>query len=192
MPTRFSRFGLAAVSALLVILALLYLIRPDEDTAPEAPPAPSAEAPPARSENPPPPPIGDDFLKEYASPSTTPVQDLENFGHALESMLNLFKNLDTRLIATNSELAAFFRGQNIENLVFISPDHPVFNPEGLLVDRWKSPLIVHPLGTGLIQIRSAGPDRLPYSEDDLIFDPAAGRAISPATLDSMPLHPPQR
>lgn len=154
--------------ALLGLFLVLVLLRRDEagDPAPQLagpseiePPGPPAELPPT--------PGGDVFLHGFGDHSTTPVEDLQKIGRTVEGMLVLFKNLDTRHIATNAQLASYLRGNNPEQLVFVSPNHPVFNSDGLLVDRWDSPLFIHPIGTGLIELRSAGPDRILHNEDDL-------------------------
>ena len=52
------------------------------------------------------------------------------------------------------------------------PDHPVFSADGLLSDRWGSPLVVHPEAWKQLELRSAGPDKLPFTEDDLVLTPA--------------------
>ncbi|MFD2256711.1 hypothetical protein ACFSSA_08490 [Luteolibacter algae] len=114
---------------------------------------------------------GDELLAGYGAVTTKPEEDLRKLSHAVEGMLLLFKNLDTRLIATNQQLSAFLKGENPEDLQYVSPDSAAFNNDGLLVDRWDSPIIIHPLGTGLLELRSAGPDRVPYNEDDIGIHP---------------------
>ena len=47
----------------------------------------------------------------------------------------------------------------------------MFSKDGLLIDRWGSPVIVHPEAWRQIELRSAGPDKIPYNEDDLILRP---------------------
>ncbi len=46
-------------------------------------------------------------------------------------------------------------------------DHPALRA-GQLIDRWGTPWQIHPLAFNLIQLRSAGPDRRLYTEDDLV------------------------
>ena len=69
-------------------------------------------------------------------------------------------------------LAAALRGENPNREVFVKPTSSVFSPDGLLTDRWGSPLIVHPEAWKQLEIRSAGPDRVAYNADDLIITPA--------------------
>lgn len=47
-------------------------------------------------------------------------------------------------------------------------DHPAIRA-GQLIDRWGTPWQIHPLASNLIQLRSAGPDRRLYTQDDLVF-----------------------
>jgi hypothetical protein len=44
------------------------------------------------------------------------------------------------------------------------------NPKGELIDRWGSPYFFHQLSKVHTEIRSAGPDRRMWNEDDLISD----------------------
>ena len=46
--------------------------------------------------------------------------------------------------------------------------HPRLNPEGALVDAWGTPFFFHHLSSMDLEIRSAGPDREFYTEDDLV------------------------
>lgn len=46
--------------------------------------------------------------------------------------------------------------------------HPRFNLEGALVDAWGTPFFFHHLSSMDLEIRSAGPDRVLYTEDDLV------------------------
>lgn len=103
-------------------------------------------------------------------PNTTGAQDVRLVGRAIEGMTRLFKGLDTRYVATNEQLSSFLTGSNPEGLQYLDPRLPIFQ-NGLLTDRWGQPYIVHPIGTGLLEIRSSGPDRIPYTEDDIVLHP---------------------
>jgi hypothetical protein len=75
-------------------------------------------------------------------------------------------------IGGNADLAAALKGENPNREVFLTADHPVFSKDGLLIDRWGTPLVVHPQGWRQIELRTAGPDKKPYTEDDLVLTPA--------------------
>lgn len=70
---------------------------------------------------------------------------------------------------TNRAITAALTGQNPWRLVFIPPDHPAIDAEGLLCDRWGSPLFFHQISGDHMELRSYGPDRQPYTDDDLVF-----------------------
>ena len=50
----------------------------------------------------------------------------------------------------------------------LNPNHPRINPDGVLVDGWGTPYFFHHISANYMEVRSAGPDRLLYSEDDLV------------------------
>jgi hypothetical protein len=74
-------------------------------------------------------------------------------------------------IGGNADLAAALRGENPNKEIFLPADHPLFSADGLLLDRWNTPLIVHPEAWRELELRSAGPDKTPYTADDLILLP---------------------
>ena len=115
-------------------------------------------------------PSGNEFLLEHGLPSSTAVNDLILVGRVIEGLTTFFKNLDTRYVATNEQLSDFLTGANPEGLEYLDPEQPIFQ-DGLLTDRWGHPYIVHPLAAGILEIRSIGPDGIPYTEDDLRVNP---------------------
>ncbi len=139
------------------------------------------DAPPvSRSQPPPPgsatahsimPPPGEALLDGYADPGTPPIEDLRKIHRVIGGYFSVIKDSSRFPIGGNADLAAALRGENPNRETFIRPQHPVFNAEGLLIDRWDTPLVVHPEGWRRIELRSAGPDRVPYTGDDLILSP---------------------
>ncbi|MDP4643842.1 MAG: hypothetical protein NWS71_05295 [Opitutales bacterium] len=115
-------------------------------------------------------PDGNAYLVEHGLPESTAAQDLKLVGRVVDGMHSLFKELDTRHVATNEQLSAFLTGANPEGLQYLDTDLPIFQ-NGLLCDRWGQAYIVHPLGTGQIEIRTIGADGIPYSDDDLVLQP---------------------
>ena len=53
---------------------------------------------------------------------------------------------------------------------------PVHYGAGGIPDRWGSPLIVHPEAWRQLELRAAGPDKVPYTADDLILTPKGTQA----------------
>lgn len=64
----------------------------------------------------------------------------------------------------------------------LPPDHPALRA-GQLIDRWGTPWQIHPLASNLIQLRSAGPDRRLYTEDDLV---SPGTPPVPSPEETLP------
>ncbi len=72
---------------------------------------------------------------------------------------------------TNAEITSTLSGKNRLRLAFIPPDHRAINREGELCDRWGTPFFFHAESATRTGIRSAGPDRKMWTEDDIALDP---------------------
>jgi hypothetical protein len=71
----------------------------------------------------------------------------------------------------NVQITAALTGDNPLRFAFIRPGHPAINPKGELCDRWGSPLFFHALSGHRMELRSAGPDRQLYTDDDVLLTP---------------------
>jgi hypothetical protein len=143
-------------------------------------PAATAVAPPVPSRSqlvpkPAAPTAGERLLDGYADPAAPPIEDLRKLHRVLTGYFSVIKDPSRNAIGGNADLAAALRGENPNRTVFVPSGHTIFSPDGLLLDRWKTPLIVHPEGWRRIELRSAGPDKTPYTGDDLILNPAGFR-----------------
>ena len=156
--------------ALLAFVAWLWL-RPTPKIAP-APVATYSQPPPVRPVEPTAP---ERLLEGYADPATPPIEDLRKLHRVLSGYFSVVKDASRNPIGGNADLAAALRGENPNRTVFVHPGHAVFSPDGLLRDRWDTPIVVHPEGWRRIELRSAGPDKTPYTADDLILNPAGHR-----------------
>lgn len=72
---------------------------------------------------------------------------------------------------TNAEITAALTGRNQLHLAVIPSDHPAINRAGELCDRWGTPFFFHAESATRMEIRSAGPDRKMWTEDDVAFAP---------------------
>jgi hypothetical protein len=72
---------------------------------------------------------------------------------------------------TNAEITAALTGRNPLHLALIPPDHGALNRAGELCDRWGTPFFFHAESATRMEIRSAGPDRKLWSEDDVTLAP---------------------
>lgn len=110
---------------------------------------------------------GEQMLKTYASPSTRPEDDLQAMAHVFSNLQLLVKGDAPFRMGANEEFAAALMGQNAAKEVFLKAPHACLNEKGQLVDRWGSPLFFHVRDRSRIDIRSAGPDRVMWTADDL-------------------------
>lgn len=67
----------------------------------------------------------------------------------------------------NAEIVAQLLGDNPKQVVFLDPELPALNDRGELLDRWGTPFRFHPLRADLMDVISLGPDRTPWTGDDL-------------------------
>lgn len=110
---------------------------------------------------------GEEILKDYATAGTRPEDDLHNLAHAFSNLLLLVKGDAPFRMGANEEFAAALMGRNANKVVFLAPPHACLNAQGQLVDRWQTPLFFHVRDATRVDIRSAGPDREMWTEDDL-------------------------
>lgn len=110
---------------------------------------------------------GDEILKEYAKPGTRPEDDLSSLAHAFSNLMLVVKGGAPFRMGANEEFAAALMGKNANKLVFLAPPHACLNAQGQLVDRWQTPLFFHVRDATRVDIRSAGPDKEMWTEDDL-------------------------
>jgi hypothetical protein len=74
-------------------------------------------------------------------------------------------------VGENSEITAALTGKNRLGYAFIPASNPAISPKGELCDRWGTPLFFHQLSGERMEIRSAGPDRRLWTEDDEVLTP---------------------
>jgi hypothetical protein len=111
--------------------------------------------------------LGEIILRGYATTNTTPEQDLMLMAHLMDNFTLLVKSSAQLPMSVNEDWAAAFRGKNPEHETFLPDTHIAFNAQGQLVDRWQTPLFFHALGGHRFEIRSAGPDKKMWTDDDL-------------------------
>jgi len=177
------RFAVAGVVLLAVLVGWILSRRPG--SAPPAEPpvsipvsvtdpgaspgitAVSTPSPPGADPADPQPLIGEEMLRDYGDPAMSPRNDLSLLAGLLTNMGLLVKNVYDRPMSDNADWATALLGKNPAQERFLPGQHRVLNADGLLVDRWETPLFFHPLSKGRYEIRSAGPDRKMWTEDDL-------------------------
>jgi hypothetical protein len=116
--------------------------------------------------------FGDRILQGFGS--GPPVRDIQLMGTLLSNYRMLAKGVDPRHYSTNEGVAEMLKGQGIVKLPALSEDHPVFNKEGLIVDRWGEPWLFHSVSSDRLDIYSPGEDGEYGTDDDLSLE--QGRA----------------
>lgn len=111
--------------------------------------------------------LGETILRDYANTNFPPENDLTLMSRLMDNSLLLLKAAANRPLSANEDWADLFRGKNAAREEFIPAGHIALNAQGQLIDRWKSPLFFHALGGGRYEIRSAGPDKKLWTDDDL-------------------------
>lgn len=158
---------LALAIAAAVLLALWHSRTPPSPARQAPAPAQAAEPETSRLTT-----AAESLLAGYADPASPPLDDLKKIHRVATGYFSVVKDSAKHPIGGNADLAAALRGENSNREVFLPADHPVFSADGLLLDRWGSPLVVHPQAWRELELRSAGPDRQPYTDDDLVLLPS--------------------
>ncbi len=110
---------------------------------------------------------GELTLRGYAEARFPPENDLTLMAHLMENSRLLLKAAADRPLSANGDWADLLCGRNAARERFLPDRHIALNAEGLLVDRWGTPLWFHALGGGRYDLRSAGPDRTLWTDDDI-------------------------
>ena len=170
---------LAGTIAALLLLGIL-LWRPWENATPppapvSTPPAAKIAPPPDRElpsepdvtpvPPPPPPPIATDLSK------LTP-EELQRVRDAVDNVELTLRDysvaLDGNPVGTNAEITAALRGDNSKQMKLEIPAGSTVNAAGELCDPWGTAWFFHQLSAKKMELRSAGPDRKLYTEDDFV------------------------
>lgn len=111
---------------------------------------------------------GDRILAGYANPSLPAQNDVVLMARAISSFLIIAKQATQRPLSANEEWSSALCGKRPGTDAWISQGHRALDARGRLVDRWGSPLHFHALGGKQWEVRSAGPDRKLFTDDDLM------------------------
>lgn len=109
---------------------------------------------------------------KIGSPNTPPEKEAV----VVLDLLKLYRRLFGAYPAgeNNTQFVNALLGSNRDKLPLLPQGHPRINPKGELVDAWGSPFFFHQNSRNSVEVRSAGPDRLLFTDDDLV----AGRRDS--------------
>ena len=108
------------------------------------------------------------MAEDLHAESSEPVLDLET----IQEILTVFRkaNGSNPFGSENEEIVAGLIGNNPKRIALIDPDHESINEKGQLLDRWGTPYFFHPLTKDRMEVKSAGPDRKLFTDDDIELD----------------------
>jgi hypothetical protein len=141
------------------------------------PTAAAAVAPPAAKEAKAPPapegPRADDAPSHLADALNDPSGDIHADLRLLDGIFQQYRSAlhSDNPIGENVDITAALCGRNKLGFAFIAKDNPAIDSKGELCDRWGTPFFFHQLSGGDMQIRSAGPDRKLWTDDDEVLAP---------------------
>ena len=162
------------IAAVVLLAAAGILLWPGSRDEPQAP----APTTPSRAKSqiefpaPPQPSAAEAILEGYGDPASPPIEDLRKIHRVITGYFSVVKDGSRHPIGGNPDLAAALRGDNPNREVFVREGHPIFGLDGMIIDRWGSSIVVHPEAYRQLGLRSAGPDRSPYTADDLVLSPS--------------------
>jgi hypothetical protein len=71
-------------------------------------------------------------------------------------------------VGTNAEIMAAVMGKNAKQAKLGPPESMQLNANGELIDRWGTPYFFHQLSRDQMEIRSAGADKVMWTDDDAV------------------------
>lgn len=167
-----NRTRVVAFAGLLVAAGVLLWLASRKEAPAPAPPAPVRTKSQIEFPIPPQPSAAEAILEGYGDPATPPIEDLRKIHRVVTGYFSVVKDGSRNPIGGNPDLAAALRGDNPNREVFVREGHPVFGLDGMIIDRWGSAIVVHPEAYRQLGLRSSGPDRSPYTVDDLVLSPS--------------------
>ncbi len=108
-----------------------------------------------------------DALAASGEPEMPPATVLENVRTTIRQYGSMFGG---NPVGTNPEITSALNGANPKHVKFLRPDAGLrVNEKGELVDAWGTPYFFHQLSGTEMEIRSAGPDKIMWTADDLVL-----------------------
>lgn len=124
-----------------------------QPTPQDQPPAPLSPA--AAAALPPPKPGG-----------LAPWTVLENMRTTIRQFASTFGG---NPVGNNAEITKALTGDNPRHTNFLKEDGNTLDDNGQLIDPWGTPYFFHQLAAREMEIRSAGPDKVMWTADDLVI-----------------------
>jgi hypothetical protein len=115
----------------------------------------------------------DDAPSHLADLLNSPTTDIKADLRLLDDIFQQYRSAmhGDDPIGDNKDITAALTGKNKLDFAFIPKNNPAINSKGELCDRWGSPFFFHQLSGTEMQIRSAGPDKKLFTDDDIVITP---------------------
>lgn len=110
-----------------------------------------------------------EFLSNYGNPRKSPHLDLSCISSVLHIFNSHLKGKTLLPTHSNKSISKVLLGENALGLQFIPLDFKYLNQENELIDRWGTPLNFHFTNINNPEIRSAGEDKILWTDDDLLL-----------------------
>lgn len=117
--------------------------------------------------------------EELGNSLNDPEQDPKADLDTIQDLLRIFRRANQGSNPSggeNEEIMAGILGKNPAKMSFLSYSHPAISGKGELLDRWGTPYWFHPVSRDFMEVRSAGPDKTLFTEDDVIAEAPDGVA----------------
>ena len=111
---------------------------------------------------------GNRDLAGYAAPGGSDLEDMRLLANSALAFLTIHKQAGERPLSANQEWSAALRGQRPGTTRWLDDGPPIFSTEGRIIDRHGTPVHFHALGHKAWEFRSAGPDKLLFTDDDAV------------------------
>jgi len=104
------------------------------------------------------------------APANTLRQDVSIVCSMLAAWRSIYRKSGNP-VGNNQDLVRAFLGDNPNGVIFLRPDNPAINKKGELCDRYGHPFFFHAESGTHMEVRSAGPDGVLFTSDDVYFTP---------------------
>ncbi len=110
-------------------------------------------------------PVPDSGANTNEPPALPPLTVLDK---ARVTIHNYHAAFGENPVGTNPEIAAALQGKNPRQINFLAESGLRLNGEGEIVDGYGTPFFFHQISGNEMEIRSAGPDKVMWTSDDLV------------------------
>lgn len=114
-------------------------------------------------------------IYHLADPAVSPPEKVRRVYSLVQNFRQTLRNRGGPPLSSNREFTAALTGRNALKIQFLPPDHPSISAEGELLDAWDTPYFFHILSADSLEVLSAGPDRIAFNADDIVFPPPRPR-----------------